>query len=470
MKNKILLAIFMICTIFVSCDDNEVDSLFNQAPDKRIQTKIAEFQNILTSSEYGWKLYIEIKGQIEYVSYNYVKFNDDNTFTIRTNEVKGVGESEYVINHESDIQLVFTNYIEQITSYSYPSAQAPKGMGADLEYIFKSVSEDGKVVNLRGKKFNSELRLEKAEKDLSDFSQLGTIATRINNERKGLRYMNLAITSGVEGATEDNPVVLGTDFSTLTKTMDFNYNYKDEFFSGRKMLYLNHDGLGLSSPITIDEKELKEFVYDSEDKRFELKHSDVQGYLFPSKLPQYHVPGVYDELMNKYSLTWRAAFGKAFDTYIPMKKANPSIKSFTICTNYKKRIPQYNDDGTPKLDEVEYHTYVEGEDLGNGILFSMDKLYQYDYIFIPINIEQIASDRIKMSLAGKGKYIHQTKEPKLTEAQVNTILANKELNDFISYMMNKDGWYITKTVEYGQIDWDFISLADPKNYFFAALK
>jgi len=465
MKIKYIILFIILGIGLSSCNKNDFENKFDQLPDDRMQTTIEEYKDLLTSSEFGWKMNFSLGNGMEYMSYTVANFNNDNTVSIKSKLIDEAVESEYKIFSEADIELVFNTFNENFTVFSYPNAGAPDGYGGDVEFNFVSVSEDKTEIVLEGKVYKGVLKLQKADRDLSDFAPVQKYVKYLSEQRTD-RHMNLAITSGL-GATEDKPIVLGMDLSSMATAADYNYNYKGEFYTGRKMLYFDHDGMGLSTPIKIDDSEIQYFTYNEEKSRYELANSDLKGYLYCTKLPMYYVPGVYDQIMDHYSLKLRSSFGQAWDKYIAMKKANPVIKSMVIVTDYKQRIPLFDEDGNPILDSSYNDDYEFGKQLDEGILFSFELYNQFYFYFVPLEIKKLQEDRLVMKrLSGEFCVAKKGDDP---NPIAESIKDNKEFNDLVDYLCNDAGWYIKQTVEGGLIDWDFISQDNPDDYFITRL-
>jgi predicted membrane-bound dolichyl-phosphate-mannose-protein mannosyltransferase len=181
----------------------------------------------------------------------------------------------------------------------------------------------------------------------------------------------------------------------------------------------------------------------------------------------YYVPGVYEEFMDNYSLTLRASFGQAWDKYIAMKKANTVIRTISICTDYKQRIPLFDEDGNSILDEVYNEDYTLGDKLGEGLLFSFERYTQFYYYFVPVEMVKLNNDRVKMKrLSGEFCIAKKGVDPNPIGESIKN---NKEFNEFVDFICNDGGWYIKRTVEGGLIDWDFISQNNPADYFYSRL-
>ena len=462
-KFKYIILFVLLGIGFTSCDKNEFENKFDQLPDDRIVSTIKEYKEILVDSEFGWQMTYYIDGNIEYVAYNVAVFKENNTVSLASKFIKDPIESEYKIMSEADLELIFNTFNENITSFSYPSNGAPDGVGGDIEFNIVSISEDQTEITLKGKIYKGKLILKKADRDISNFDEVDE-NIRLLGEQKTARYMNLAITSGLN-ASEEEPVLIGLDLSSIAAAGDYNYNYNDEYYKGRKMLYFHHDGMGLSSAIKIGDAQIQDFEYNADKKRYELVNSDLQGYLYSSKLPVFSLPGVFDELMDHYSLKLKRSNGLVWDKYIAMKTANPIIKSVVVVTDYKQRIPKFDEEGNPILDQSNLQDYDFGKHLGEGLLFSFELHNQFYFYFVPIEFTKVLEDRLVMRRLAGEFCTKDGEDPSVGESIKN----NPEFNQFVDYLCNDEGWFLRLTMEANQIDWDFVSLDNPDDFFITRL-
>ncbi len=470
MRIKNIILWLSIVGLAVSCKDNDFENKFNDNPSKRVQKEIVKYQRILTDAPYGWKMTYSMGADVEYLSYQIAYFNKDLTVKLHSPnpQLPKPIESAYSIKHEADVELVFDVFNENLTIFSYPSVNAPKGYGGDVEFNFKSVDESKGIIVLEGKVYGGILTLEKAKEEFKDFAKLKEYIAYLGKQRTA-RYMNLAITEGLDGASEKTPVLMGLDLSSMARVGDYAYNYKGKFKQGRKMLYFTHEGMGLSTAIEIGGHKVQYFTYNKKKFRYELANSDLKGYLYCSDLPVYSVPKVVDEFLDHYSLWMKASFGQMNAKYTQMKRANPKISTVVFVTDYKRRIPLFNEKGEPILDASYNHDYEFGEYLGNGLIFSFESYNQFYFYFVPLEVEKLSGDRLRFKR--KEGDVCKPKDGEDATAIAKSISESQAFNDFVSYVCNEKGWYIKRTIESGQIDWDFISQANPKeDYFYTRLK
>lgn len=459
-KLHILLAGLFLLVITGACDKSDFENKFDLSPDERLQERIATFKKALTAPEHGWVFHLNMGNGVDNTVYGIVKFNNDYTLKME-NEIIPEAESEYTIFAEADIELVFNTYNNIITFFAEPNANLPEGYGTDLEYNLKSIEDD--QIILEGKVLGTKLKLVKASEEETSLEPLKKNVSYLNQQRTA-RYMSLKITKG-PGASEDNPKLIGMDCSTYLRMAEIDYNHKGEYIDVNKNIFFTHTGFGLSSAIKIDDEEIQYFKYNVEKERYEIDHPSIEGYIYCDVLPVYFKPGLYDEFMDKFSMKIKNTFGKVWDIYIPMKKANTVIKSVVLATDYNRRIPLFDEEGNPVLDEVYNHDYELGEHLGEGLLFSFHEREQFYFYWVPMEVQKIEEDRVRLVRKNGEFCTEDTKDPTIGQ----DIKDNKEFQEFVDYICNDKGWMIRKTEEAGTIDFDFYSLEDPNNYFYSRL-
>ncbi|MBV7440251.1 DUF4302 domain-containing protein [Weeksellaceae bacterium TAE3-ERU29] len=465
--SKITTLLFLSLVIF-SCKDNDFDNKFDKLPDERVRATLKDYKEALTDAPYGWQMSYSMGANVEYMSYQIVYFSEDNTVKFHSPDLKTPITSEYKLMAEGDIELVFNTFNENLTIFSYPNPKAPNGYGGDIEFNFRSINDAKNEIILEGKDYKGKLILKKAKEEYKDFAKIQEFINYLAQERTA-RYMNVAITAGLEDASEQSPVSIGLDLSSIARVGDYAFNYKGQFSQGRKMLYFTHTEMGLSTPIKINGHEIQFFTYNTAKKRYEIAGSDLQGYIYCTDLPVYYVPGVVDEFKDNYALWMKASFGKPSQKYKAMRQAIPKIKGMVIVTDYNQRIPLFDKYGNPVLDDSYNHDYELGDKLGDGLLFSFEEVDQFYFYFIPLEIEKLKEDRVRFKR--KEGYICVPKKGEKAEPIIESIKGNPKFDDLVSYICNQEGWYIKRTIESGQIDWDFISQANPKeDYFYTRLK
>jgi hypothetical protein len=463
MKNRlhILLAGLFLLIIASACDNSDFEDKFDLSPDERLQKRIASFKDSLTAPEHGWVFHLNMGNGVDNTVYGIVKFNKDYTLKME-NEIIPEAESEYTIFAEADIELVFNTYNNIITFFAEPNARLPEGYGTDLEYNLKSI--EGDEIMLEGKVLGTKLKLVKASEEETSLEPLKQNVSYLNKQRTA-RYMSLKITKGF-GASEDDPKLIGMDCSTYLRMAEIDYNHNGEYIDENKNIFFTHTGFGLSSAIKIDDEEIQYFKYNVEKERYEIDHPSIEGFIFCDVLPYYFKKGLYDDFMDRFSMKMTRFFGKVWDTYIPMKRANTNIKAVVIATDYDRRIPKLDENGNYIISpDTRLPDYSYGEHLGEGLLFSLKDDQQFYFYWIPMEVQKIEEDRIRFVRKDGEFCTEDAKDPSIGQG----IKDNAEFQKFVNFICNEKGWMIRKTEENNIIDFDFYSLEDPNNYFYSRL-
>jgi len=460
-KLQIVTSWLLLVLCLGACEQSDFESKFDKSPDERINEDIANLKAKLTEPEHGWLFHLIMADGVEYAVYGIARFEKDYRVSLLTTAYEEATESEYTIFAESDIQLVFNTYNANLTAYATPNQVRPNGYGTDIEYHIKSIEPD--VVELEGKVYKTRLLLKKATEAETDLSALKTNVERLNKQRTA-KYMALSITKGLD-ATPDQPKLIGMDCSTYARVAEIRHNYEGEFVQAKKNIFFTHAGFGLSSPMQIGNDSIQYFKYNETEERYELDHPTLEGYLYCDKLPVYFVDGMVDEFMDHFSMKLKNSFGLVWDKYIAMKKANTVIRSFVLATDYKRRIPLFDEKGNPILDDVYNHDYELGDHLGEGFLFSFHEREQFYYYWVSVEVQKIENDRIRFVRQKKEFCTEDEKDSEIGKS----IRDSNEFQEFVNYLCNDDGWMIRKTIEAGQTDFDFYSLENPDNYFYTRL-
>lgn len=460
-KLQLLTSWLLIVCCLGACNQSDFENKFDKSPDERINEDIANLKTKLTEPENGWLFHLVMGDDVEYAVYGIARFENDYRVSLLTTAYEEATESEYTIFAESDIQLVFNTYNANLTAYATPNQFRPNGYGTDIEYHIKSIQAD--VIELEGKVYKTQLVLKKATEAENDLSVLKENVKRLNKQRTA-RYMALSITKGLD-ATPDQPKLIGMDCSTYARVAEVDFNHNGIYTQTRKNIFFTHSGFGMSSPVKIGNDSIQYFKYNETKERYELDHPTMEGYIYCDKLPVYFVDGMYDEFMDHFSMKLTRASGKVWDTYIAMKKANMNIKSFVLTTDYKRRIPLFDEEGNPILDDVYLHDYELGDHLGEGFLFSFHAYEQFYFYYVPMEAKKIEEDRVRFIRKGGEFCTEDNTDPTIGE----TIKNSPEFQAFVNYLCNEDGWLIQKTLEGGILDFDFYSIENPDNYFYSRL-
>ncbi len=375
--------------VFSSCD-NDFDYVFDKTVTERIEDAKTELTHILTQAENGWKTTIIVGDHYKAGSFYCFNFTEEinNCGTVVVNNGMEDLTSEFEIVHEAGVILKFSTRNDVLHWLTVPNFFMTQGFGVDLEYIFLK-EENGKLI-FRGKKQDCELVLEKATEADWDMTDIKSHYEKMtDNMKRNFRVIN--ITKGIEGASEDNPLII-----MLKPALLINQLYKDkeellyrcEYTVDDKTYYTfdasfiyTHKGILLANPIVIKGKTIQNFIYNKEKDVFEIDGDGLEGAIIGSDLPFYSVPGTVDTFINKlltYDIGLRIF---SFNASVPLNDL-----LFEIWESE-------NTPGFGRLFIKRGYVSPEGEELGDGIIFADDDYKKY--VFIPIEVEKLSNTQFK---------------------------------------------------------------------------
>lgn len=471
-----------------ACRD-QYKPIFDKPTDIRISDDLRELKALLSDADFGWEMHYSFGARyVEYMLYQIATFYDDNTVSLFSGDVavdviKKPVISEYRLLAEDGLQLQFSTQNINWTSYATPAREIPQGLGANLELKLVSISKDKNEIIFEGKRAieghmgKGKMVLRRLEAPVRNFKELAHFRSLLDGVKQRNTYTTLHITAGIEGASPETPFLVGLELSGSARQADFKYNVGEDLFEGRKMLYFDHKGLGFSTPIEVKGQRFEHLRWDNEAKTFVIDgDTPLKGQLIATAHPGYHLPGLYEDFMDKFSLEVVASFGPLNRLSRSMKSGGSLIKQAIVCTQYRQRIPLIDEKGEYVYDDVYNHDYRQGELLGDGLFLIFDERDQFYGYFIPLEFERVYSDVVRFKRTDKPMQIIVNPEgdkhsPTREEAQSKYNQNRETIEAYLNYLCAERPWMIRKTMEAGRLDWDFRSWDNPREeYFITRLK
>lgn len=277
---KLFLTYIIGLFLFTGCQKNEVDLLFDDLPEKRMNERMSELRTKLLDAPNGWKASLNTSGKGGYGFYLNFKPGMNVEMLSDLNATTGtqLSESTYRVIWAMNASLVFDTF-NYITMLQEPSSSyggtSPNGYQSDIEFEYIKSANDS--IYLRGKKYMNDFILVKASaEEKSNF-----LAGKMNELRTSLisffqnKFNNYIDIEGISNKVEIN-------FNTLNKTYTAQYIDSDgsvKSFSGK----FNFDANGLNSsvPIVINGKIFERAtlidgiikMYDSTGKEYVVKQN-----------------------------------------------------------------------------------------------------------------------------------------------------------------------------------------------------
>lgn len=262
-----LLIVAFVAIQLVACSNNNTEEKFEEGPTARINAQSKKLDDLLLSSEYGWKaVYFTDNTQLGGYTHLF-KFSPGGKVTMASdfdNDTKKY-DSQYEIQLGSTVSVVFTtaNRIHLLSdSDSYPIDEL-KGQGylGDFQFLFYG-EDKGDIVFRTNRKFQ-ELRFVKAT--AADWTNLS---------------QNILMEANVIGANT-RPLFrfLETSDGTNVRQFDFNFDKIMRFatadptaagFSESYNIGIGYSptGIVVNPAIVIKDQALSEFVYNDADGSF----------------------------------------------------------------------------------------------------------------------------------------------------------------------------------------------------------
>lgn len=266
MKFTSITKLFLIAIIaiqFVSCENKEYNSDFEDSPTQRLDARKKELSDLLTSSEFGWKaIYFTDNTQLGGFTHLF-KFTDLKNVDMASDFDSdiSVSKSEYEIQLGSTISLVFTtkNRIHLLSdSNSYPNENLRgKGYLGDFQFLYYG-QENGEIIFRTNRSFQ-ELRFVKATaQDWNDLSKNLIMKDNLNSHIFRTLETNNAGTIEIFEFNFDDPSRFATTTSIATGE------------PGKYNLGIGYTptGIKVSPAVVVADQELTDFTYDATSGNF----------------------------------------------------------------------------------------------------------------------------------------------------------------------------------------------------------
>jgi hypothetical protein len=261
------LFIAVLAMQLASCDNKEdVDPIFNQTPTERLNAQKKELNDLLESSEFGWKaVYFTDTTQLGGFTHLFKFKSGSVDMASDFDNDTAIYKSEYGIELGSTVSLVFTtkNKIHLLSdSNNFPVASLRgKGYKGDFQFLYYG-QDNGQIIFKTNRSFE-ELRFVKATAE--DWTNLA---------------LNRAMIPNVVGAST-RPLfrLLETNDGAKISQFDFNFTQPSRFAiansieTGSSVSYnmgiaYTPTGIIVSPAVKVGTQKLSEFTYDATTGNF----------------------------------------------------------------------------------------------------------------------------------------------------------------------------------------------------------
>ena len=256
-----------VALLLTACSNSDAEQKFDQSPTERLNARQKELNDLLLSSENGWKAVYFTDNTVLGGYTHLFKFAADETVQMASDfdEDTSVYKSEYAIQLGSTVSLVFTtkNRIHLLSeSDNYPiDALESKGYLGDFQFLYYG-QENGEII-FRTNRNNQELRFVKATaQDWIDLPKnIDMIANVIGADTRPL-FRSLE--------TNDGKTIHQFDFSFSEITR---YAQANSIEAGYAISYdmgigYTPTGIVVSPAVEVGGQKLTNFVYNDTDGSF----------------------------------------------------------------------------------------------------------------------------------------------------------------------------------------------------------
>ena len=261
------LIIAFLATQLGSCDSNEAEQKFDKTPAERINAKKKELNDVLLSSEYGWKaVYFTDNTQLGGFTHLF-KFSADGKVAMASDfdSDTNIYNSDYSIEIGSTVSLLFStkNRIHLLSdSNNYPTeALKGKGYKGDFQFLYYG-QENGEII-FKTKRSFQELRFVKATaEDWTDLELHTEMAQNVKGSDERPLFRLLEINDGTEIHKLDFNYGSNTRFATANSVEQ---GYSISYNMG---IAFTKTGIIVSPALVVNNQELTEFIYDDSTRDF----------------------------------------------------------------------------------------------------------------------------------------------------------------------------------------------------------
>ena len=265
---KILFSNFIIFMIFISCNKNEIENIFNETAEQRNLKLIETTKKDLIDNKDGWLT-------------TYIFDNQKEVIVLKINFYEGDSSKIEVISVNSDIVITTPEMIKTTSTYTLRFSQ-------QIDLIFDTYSLFSHLVE-KGKQADFRWQLEEHKDGIYNFvsrtaSDQGISyleLEKFTDKNKETALKSFEVLNALSTATSQDFYFRTLDVSIGTNTDKYNYSYVGGKMSFIKQNFKLETGISvkgniitLDSSLVIEEKEIKEFEYNESDGSIKIINVD----------------------------------------------------------------------------------------------------------------------------------------------------------------------------------------------------
>lgn len=248
--------------VFASCENQDVDEIFDQSPEQRVSEQLNAVRADLKSNEMGWlTTYTCDEGARELVLV--IKFIDDTRAEISAPEYDMKQESGYVLNYTQQVDLVFDthSFLALLVDLKWKADfRWELDKQEDGQYFFNSVggkSEGQSVMNM----------VKASPEKLQVAMDIQAFKAKMRPNYDISYFRVLELNSGER-----------YDYSFINNKVIFEKPIEESVIRFESEITINDNSFVLTTPLVVDGKSISEFEYDEATGNFKIINSDdVEG-------------------------------------------------------------------------------------------------------------------------------------------------------------------------------------------------
>ena len=275
---KKIIYLLLVSLIVFSCEKAKIENEFDQSPEQRTQVKIDELNSKLLSNQKGW--YTEYKhDNNKKVKPLFFNFKDKNRVVIKSH-INGFEskETSYTLSYTENVDMIFNT--NNVLAHFVERME-----GADFRWQLVSLKEDEIIFKSKEQRLDkgSTLILRKSDgSHANTLDKLAKLIPKLSHDLVESYFRNLEI-KGVK-----RRYAFSFEKESLVLTFESENEQGNREVHTSKMLNISEDKFSLTNPLYVNGIEIKDFAYDSANKKFIIENSSLKGEIvYGSKVLTY---------------------------------------------------------------------------------------------------------------------------------------------------------------------------------------
>ena len=299
MKIKYLILLSFTAFAIFACK-NEVEDVFPKPSNERINDKVTELQNILTSSPDGWEVqYVTdstVMGGFDMLmkfSNTEVTVQGDNFFSFPAGQITSL----YDIKLTQIVSLVFSSYNGVFTLLADPDPNHGTTYSGENELLLQRISDNKDTIFFKTKNSNSMCKFIKHSGDWNAyFNSMNAIGNLLLTNSAGVTYFNF------KEAVLSNGTKVVITFNSDVRNINIILNDGTVVTISDANVIVTSTGIILIKPIVINGAIITGFTYNQSSNQLGVNENSVTGTFSDVVEPSFSITGPTGGRLNSMVL------------------------------------------------------------------------------------------------------------------------------------------------------------------------